>query len=104
MPRFNTSSVGGSLCVLACCTACSGLESGGFTDHGDGPVARATQGISDANYAPDPNPNLATPERGVANRIGEGNAGDVETIKFHFLYLGSVCHQTQLLAWEGRSN
>lgn len=101
MPTFNTSWVV-SLCVLACSTGCSELELGASAEGGDGTVARTRLAVSDTSYAPDPNPNLATPERGVANRIGEGNAGDVETIKFHFLYLGDVCKQP--LTWEGRSD
>src|SRR5688572_625552 len=84
-----------SLSIGAFATACSGAEPGASTDGSDdGPVARVQWGISDAGYAPDPNGNLANPERGVAYRIGSGNAGDVDTLKFHFLYLGSVCNQS----------
>jgi hypothetical protein len=103
MRTFKTSWVLASLCIGAFGTGCSGAEPEGFSDGSeDGPVARATWAISDTSYAPDPNGNLANPERGVAYRIGSGNAGDVDTLKFHFLYLGSVCNQS--LTWAGRSN
>jgi hypothetical protein len=65
-------------------------------------IAKTSIMLEDTSFAPDPNPDLANPERGIFYEAGSGAEPNGYTLAYHSLFLGLECNQN--LVWAGRGS